>query len=482
MRVATEKIDQGFSAPILIPALLGAVFGGVILTLAGAEARWIVYFMAATFYLVVAIAISDSARLFWVSLLFGLQFDVYLRIMYGHAGGGGFAVALPSILAGVLAISLFFHRGTEDLPSISWGGPLGGPILLLFVISFVSLIASSEQFVGATELFTFFQYYLIYLVALNYVVNADQLKLSIYLLLTILVIQCLIYYLQSSLGLTFTLTGNIIESGEIPRPGGTVSTRPAGFASFVMPLICISAAMFVTKRSKINGFWKTGLPTILGLIAIVLTFTRAAWASTVLGLALVALLSFRRKNLSSSKFVAICAVTVVAALAATPGIVARLEGSPLQESYDERVALMGMAVNVIREHPVTGVGPGAYRHAFKRYLTPEQRGQWVFTVHNLYLIRAAELGIAGAVSWIIFLLAGLRLAWRVSRSEDPTLSAFGIGCAGGVVAISFEMYWDIIIGFPYNALIWLLFGLLGAALTFEHREKFPADRTNRRLD
>lgn len=468
----THKDSFGTPAiSVLITALFGCSLGAVILFVIGLDTRWIVYFTGAAIFLTIVVAARDQVLLLWIMLLLGLQFNVHFRVLYGYAGSEGLSLAFPTAIGAMLLVAVFFSRQFSSRAKIRLGGPMALPIAFLFATSIWPMLFTREQFVGITELFIYAQYYFLYLLILNYVTTWSRFEITVKLLLIVLTIQALVYYLQSAMGTTFTLTGATIDAGELARPGGTVSTRPAGFAGFMIPLTCIAAAMYVASGSFVRSFWKSGLPALLGSVAILLTFTRAAWASTVLGLSVVAFLHFRRKSLSSRKFSAIVAVAVIAALAAAPGIAFRLNQAPLQESFDERVALMGMAVNVIREHPIAGVGPGAYRYTFKSYLTPEQRKNWLTTVHNQYLIRTAETGIAGGLAWIVFLMAGIRLALKLSRAADPTVQALGIGCAAGVTALCFEMFWDIWVGFPYNALLWLMFGLAGAAQWLLENEK-----------
>jgi O-antigen ligase len=64
-------------------------------------------------------------------------------------------------------------------------------------------------------------------------------------------------------------------------------------------------------------------------------------------------------------------------------------------SARSRVPLMKMAVNIISDRPTLGVGANNYTQAL-RPRTPEFGNEWLYTVHNQYLLVWAEGGRAGS--------------------------------------------------------------------------------------
>jgi putative inorganic carbon (HCO3(-)) transporter len=160
----------------------------------------------------------------------------------------------------------------------------------------------------------------------------------------------------------------------------------------------------------------------------------------------------------------------------------RLSDSPVDQAYEERAGLMRMAVRVIASQPLSGVGPGAYAYTYKTFLTPELREQWLATVHNAYLLRAAETGIPGGIALVLLLAAGLRQALRLTRARSQIIRITAIGWSAALIAVCWEMNWDIWRGFTYNALLWFLLGLMEAAENLSRsangwqRDPQPADR------
>jgi O-antigen ligase len=201
---------------------------------------------------------------------------------------------------------------------------------------------------------------------------------------------------------------------------------------------------------------------VLGLGALILTYTRAAWAGFLLGGAWLFFIGYKRKIFSTRIifFVGMCAIFLLFVMSVYMGKRGSISGA-----YDERFALMQMAMNVIRAHPFNGVGIGAYDHVFKGYLTPELANRWVWKVHNTYLLTVAETGIVGGLALVFFLFSALRLSLRVSRSNQPILQVTATGCGAGIISLCFVMYWEALDGFYHNVLFWFLFGVMAAADT-----------------
>jgi O-antigen ligase len=446
-----------------IAVLIGVLLAIPLLKFSSLELRWLVYPTAFLTVLALLLAVRDRVAFLSGAFVLSLQGDVHLRFLHGQAGSDGFAFPL-TVLVGVLLVTWLTATGELGRGGRLRGpGRLAWPIALLLGTSFLSLCATGERFVGLTQLLYELELLFIYLLALNLIRSEADLERTVKLVLVALAMQSVIYYVQSALGLTFTLTGEIeLEDGAVPRPGGTVSTNPSGFGSFLVPLVLLAVAFFVTEQRRRQGRWLAAL-IALGVGAIGLTFTRAVWAAFALGMVVLVGLAMRRRMMRPGRLLAIGVAAVVVALALAPMIAERLSSSPTGDAYEERRGLMEMALQVIESNPIVGVGPGAYRHTYKRYLSAEHFEQWMNPVHNAYLLRAAETGLAGAAAWIALLVLGLRQAFRLTRASSPLIRCWALGWSAALLALCWEMYWDIWRGWTYNALLWFMLGVTEAA-------------------
>lgn len=450
-------------------ALIGALFGFVAVVISGAEPRWIVYAVVVLGFVTLVLVFPQPHVFVWSAFVLSFQADVYLRLFYGRAGTRGLPIALLVVVGGIAAAAYKISGTREPGRGISWGGRLALPIALFFATSLLALPSSSERFVGMVQLLVEAQLFFVYLLALNMVRSEQDFDRTVKLLLVPLAMQSLVYFVESAFRVTFTLTGEVIpEVGVVPRPGGTVATNPAGFASFMLPLVLIAMAHLVSRQRTIKSL-HAGIAAVLGIAALTLTFTRAAWVAFTLGMIWLLLHAVRRGALRLRRVLPIGIAVLGAVLVFWPMIERRLADSPVDQAYEERAGLMRMALRVIASQPMTGVGPGAYAFTYKTFLTPELRDQWLATVHNAYLLRAAETGIPGGIALALLLAAGLRQAMRLTRARQRFISVTAMGWSAGLIAVSWEMNWDIWRGFTYNALLWFLLGLMDAAEAITHR-------------
>jgi putative inorganic carbon (HCO3(-)) transporter len=341
------------------------------------------------------------------------------------------------------------------------------PIIALMVTTVLSMLATSERFIGLTYFLYLLEYYFLYWLTYNMVQSEEDFRRIVRLLLVAIAMQSVIYFIQSGLGVTFDLVGQTWEEGDISRPGGTVSTNPAGFASFIMPPLFMAIAIAIVKARV----WPRGyavLVSLMGIAALVLTFTRGAWSGFALGMIVVAIMGVRSRAIPGKTVLLGTAAAVIGGLMLLPVMLARVagdysgEGGSTTSGLDERLGLIQIALNIVAEHPVTGIGPGSYGYLFKSHL-PGGMDQWLFVVHNEFLLRAAEIGIPGALAFVFFLIVGFKVALRLARTGQTLIGVCALGWFGALIALVWQMNWVPWIGWSYNAMLWVMLGLMDAA-------------------
>ncbi|HKA28919.1 MAG TPA: O-antigen ligase family protein [Candidatus Binatia bacterium] len=447
---------------------LGALMGFGTLIIGDAATRWMMFSLVLVIVFVVWTLIRDRRAALGATFILTLQAEMAIRFMYGRDRTGGFELFLSSFAAA--AVYLWMRASGDTIEPF---GTLRRPILLLFATTCASALLSHDHFVSSARVLVELQLLLTYIVALNFVRDERTVRRVVALLTLALVIQSVVYVIQSQLGINFNLTGDVVSAGEVPRPGGTVSANPAGFASFIIPILLINVAALGLPRSERR--WYVPGVVLLGLIAVVLTFTRAAWAG--LAIALVFLGWFGRKSmqLKSGRLGAVIGAGAIAIVVAWPLMASRLEQSSVSDAYKERSGLNRIAIEVIKHNPILGVGPGAYAARFKEYIPPGLGQQWLFTVHNEFLLRAAETGLVGGFAFVWLMVAALKQAMALARRYGRTpMGAVAAGWAAGLVYIAWQMYWVPWRGFTYTALFWFMLGLTEAMARLAAHEQSPA--------
>lgn len=197
-----------------------------------------------------------------------------------------------------------------------------------------------------------------------------------------------------------------------------ITGNPNDFALTLNIMLPFAVAFFMLSRNPVG---KAVMAGFLGttVVAILSTYSRTGF----LTLAVVLLLAFVKHvgQGQGLKYILPAALIVLTAVNFVPqDYETRLE-SIVETSKDKvgsssaRLAGIRTALEVIQEHPVTGVGLGM------NILALNNKGLYWAHVHNVYLQIAAEIGIAGLVVFLLLLrrlLKGLRQG-QARMKRDP---------------------------------------------------------------
>jgi putative inorganic carbon (hco3(-)) transporter len=204
------------------------------------------------------------------------------------------------------------------------------------------------------------------------------------------------------------------------------------------------------------------------LTTIVLTQSRGSFIGLTLGMGIPALRLLMRQR-SGARILAIVAVLIVA-LALVPQKVwhryaglekltstATLIQADAEGSAAQRYQIQKVALRVLLDHPLIGVGLGCYPEANARY-APELGAR---DAHNTYFNLAAEVGLPGLILWIGFVVSVMRFARRCRLSKDAQpLAIQSVWIERGVVSFLIA---GIFGTFAHLTHLYLIFGVLWCA-------------------
>jgi O-antigen ligase len=225
--------------------------------------------------------------------------------------------------------------------------------------------------------------------------------------------------------------------------------------------------------------WRAWLPIGLVAGAVLMTESQAAWFTAALGVALVLL---GRAGPLVRRRVLIGALLATVAAAGLLWAAAPLRALAL-EQLSGRDKVWAAALEATRQHPFTGVGPGAWTFWFSDhfvsadFLLRDQAGNPFFLsplelggeAHQLFLTKAAEMGWPS----VIGLMAILACWFRASRRALGAVAASGLRpvAIGGIATMAALLFHGLfengpIIGKARGAevlIVWLLAALPLAA-------------------
>jgi len=425
--------------------LAGTVIGALALFALGLEAKWAIFATLGLMLPFVA-ALTGNVRRFLLALMLftiPLNADVHLFYHPEAAGIRGVVIAFPDLCLLVLwalwlielATGLWRER-INLVPKVTI------PYTALLGLAALSALWAPRPLFTLFDVWQMFKVLLMFLYLVNTVRSREELRFVIAILLVGAAVQGVIVLLQNSTGLSLGIFGQQTraelfrpetEMSLVRRPGGTVGHANTLGRYFVLLL---PTGFFLLLRSDEKRLLYV-ITTGLGLMGMILTLSRSAWIGLAFAMA-VAFLAQRRsgraKRLYRQGSLGLVVVLLALGIAFGPSVYRRMV-SPDFGATMSRLTTAKVALRVIRDHPVLGVGMNNYREVLDTYFDPSDPFTRVAPVHNLYLLFAAELGLLGVALFLWLMLNILRLMRPALRARDSFCSAVAVGLFSGFASM-----------------------------------------------
>jgi O-antigen ligase len=224
------------------------------------------------------------------------------------------------------------------------------------------------------------------------------------------------------------------------RPHGNL-THYMTYSGVLMLVACAAAARLVFRREGTTFLGGSRTWTVLVMpaliVALALTFTRSAWVGLVAGVGTLIVLKDRRL------LAAIPLVVALTILVAPTSVTARMYSmfDVNDPSNRDRVAMLQSGVEIVRDHPITGVGPDMVKSVYGEYRQPWAVNKDNPHLHNVPMHIAAERGLPALLVWIGFILYLSRdLVRRLATSRQPALAAGGLAAVAAMLAAGLFEY------------------------------------------
>ncbi len=217
------------------------------------------------------------------------------------------------------------------------------------------------------------------------------------------------------------------------RPQGTLSHWMT-YSGTLMLVVCGSVArLLFDQRDRV---WAAVVMPAL-VVALGLTFTRSAWVGVFAGVGVLFMLKDRR-------LVGVLPIAAAVFIALAPAAITDRAASMFDlndPTNRDRVAMLEAGRAIIRDHPLTGVGPDMVRVVYPRYRVPWAVEPTNPHLHNVPVQIAAERGLPALAAWTWFVVAAGRGLWRrMPRSRMPALAAAGLASMAAMLAAGLFEY------------------------------------------
>jgi O-antigen ligase len=205
------------------------------------------------------------------------------------------------------------------------------------------------------------------------------------------------------------------------------------YSGLLMLVTCaaVSRIMFA-KHSR--AWASLVLPALL--LALVFTFTRSAWVGVCVGVGILFLLR-------DFRLVGLLPIALGGFLMLAPSnLTTRLYStfSLKDPSNADRVAMMRSGWRIIKDDPLTGVGPDMVIQVYPHYRDKSAVNQLNPHLHNVPLQIAAERGLPALCIWLWFIVSLVRDFLRRRRSDVRSLSNAGLAAIGAMLAAGLFEY------------------------------------------
>ena len=237
------------------------------------------------------------------------------------------------------------------------------------------------------------------------------------------------------------------------RPQGTLGLYMT-YSGLLMLVTCaaVSRVMFGAH----HRVWAAlVLPALV--LALALTFTRSAWVGACVGVGVLFLMrDFRLLGL-------LPIVLGVFLIVAPSSLTSRLYStfSLTDPSNVDRVAMMKSGWRIVKDDPLTGVGPDMIIQVYPHYRDKTAVNQLNPHLHNVPLQIAAERGIPALLVWLWFIVTLGYDFFRRRTADFPSLSNAGLAAIAAMLAAGlfeynfgdseFLMLFLVLVTLPYAA-------------------------------
>ncbi len=198
------------------------------------------------------------------------------------------------------------------------------------------------------------------------------------------------------------------------------------YSGLIMLVTCIAAAR-IMFRNQDRAWAAITMPTLL--VALALTLSRNAWVGACTGISLLFLLR-------DFRLVALLPVAAAVLISVAPShITERIYStfSLTDPSNRDRLAMVRSGIRIIKDDPLTGVGPDMIIQVYPHYRDPAAEKQLNPHLHNVPLQIAAERGLPALAIWLWFIGTLVVDFLKMRRvSALPSLSTAALACVAAM--------------------------------------------------
>jgi O-antigen ligase len=440
--------------------LAAAALGIVLLSsLRAMEGKWFIALLSALLFWAVALLTGRIERFLFGFLFFMIPLNVDMQFFQEITAWKGVTLptGTPQLSLSVMDLSLLAlyplwvgRLLAGQRRTVLW--PAGATLAVgLILWAGLSILNSHNLQLSFSLWVSYLKAFLLFFYVANNVRTREDFLLVARCLIAGMAVESLIVFAQQvsggNLGLEALGERKIekeleILSGLRFRAGGTLG-HPNSLGGYLAAALPVALAFHLAPSPQMTGSPWRMFALGAGFLALILSLSRSAWLAAGLACAgLVVWLVFsQRVKFRWQPLFGLLFLGAVAAAVFAPLVIARWEEDDKGSTYS-RLPQAQMAMGIIREHPLLGVGLNNYNvssHLYETYVVdPKTRGrvyEYGGRIHNVFLQMAAETGLVGLAWFFAFMVSVFRHGWRrIRRCPDGQVRYLLVGLFWGLVA------------------------------------------------
>lgn len=302
-------------------------------------------------------------------------------------------LGIANPLLGLFILALAWAVFQREIPHGPWARTLWAPLGLLAVASILSAVTSLDPLGSAKHLPRLLILLFIPLAAALFDDRWwPRLVAGLAAVGTLMAVWGIVQFVQGADNLQHRIRGPM--------------SHYMIYAGWMLLAVLVVLGELLLRPGK-RRFWLLP-PAVLGTVALLLSLTRNAWVGLAAGVLILAAV-WKRWLLLAYPVLAL-----VIWLAMPSAVLDRVFSAvdPRQHSNYDRLCMAISGVQMVRDHPLTGVGLGMVPRLYPLYRKDDAPRWQVPHLHNNFLQLAAERGLPALGAYLWLLVAFFATTWR----------------------------------------------------------------------
>jgi O-antigen ligase len=342
---------------------------------------------------------------------------------------------------------------------------LEGPIAFMTGIVILSLIFSRQRQTSVQAVMIYVNFLILFYLFIQTVRARSDFRQMVYLIIGLAVFISIVGWVKYFGENTLSWWRYPDESSQRLSSVFRNSDHLAGYLELT---VFLSFGMLMTG---LDGWMRWGMIMIaifLGL-TLSLTLSRGGWAGGISGMIFMmsVLVGGRYKSKKLAIGLIVCLLLLFMILIPNIHFVKRLltlKQKDEMSSFAYRLITWKDTLRMIRDFPVTGVGPGNFKTMFTQYQSPGFDRRF-YRTHNEYLQFTSEMGLLfiPMILWLLFVF--YRRGFQKLKNPSRLVRGITLGAMSGITAFLVHGLGEFLFRTPANALLFTILSAMVAAPT-----------------